>query len=566
MGKKERKILSESDSPGKATLYDSKSDKVFLQYANKQVPFSTASANSTLTSYSGPWTRAEVIHLLRRTTLGLKHSDVTTLLALSCSDAVDLLIDSVPSTAPDPPVNNYFNVQPDTTVLPERPWVLAPYGDGNINFQRQQSFKSWWISLMLNESLNIRERMTLFWHNHFATETNAIENARDIYNHHALLRSNALGNFRTLTSAVTTDIGMLRYLNGDKNTASSPDENYGRELQELFTLGTTNSPNYTQADVAAAAKVLTGWRIGSSGAVFDPTKHSTGDKQFSSFYGNAVIQYQAGADGGRETQALIDMIFGKIEVAKHICRAIYRFFVYYVIDVNVENTIIAPMANTLVANNYEIKPVMRQLLKSDHFFDALNRGCYIKTPLDFLIGSFKTFGVALPSTMTVENRYKVYNYFRNYAVILGQDPGDPPNVAGWPAFHQKPEYYQSWINSNTLPKRLIFTDVLLSNGFNAGGATFKIDSVAFAKQCTSPEDPNVLIDFFTEMLLAVPLSSSKKISLKSILLSNQSSDAYWSLAWMDYNNNPTVVNDGIVRTRLNPLLIEFTRMAEHQLA
>src|SRR6185369_6058924 len=107
------------------------------QYANKQLPLRTSSTNSTLAPYAGPWTRTEVIHLLRRTTFGLKNDDINTLLALSSGAAVDLLIDSVPSSAPDPPLNNYFNTFTDTTgVLPERTWVSADYGDGNINFQR----------------------------------------------------------------------------------------------------------------------------------------------------------------------------------------------------------------------------------------------------------------------------------------------------------------------------------------------------------------------------------------------------------------------------------------------
>lgn len=568
MGKKDKRSdLLTSDPAGSEPLYDYKADTVFRQYANKQLPLNTARTNSTLVPYAGPWTRAEAIHLLRRTTFGLKNSDILALLTLNAGKAVDLLIDSVPATAPDPPLNNYNSSTNDTTgVLPEQTWVNAAYGDGTINFQRIYSFKSWWFSLMLEEKLNIGEKMTLFWHNHFATESLSIDIARNVYNHNALLRKNALGNFKTLTKAITVDPGMLRYLNGDKNTANSPDENYGRELQELFTLGSGNSPNYTQADVAAAAKVLTGWRNNTFSSFFDPKQHSTTDKQFSSFYNNTIIKYQAGSDGALETDALIDMIFTKVEAAKHICRAFYRFFVYYSIDANVESTIIAPMAQTLISNNFEIKPVIRQLLKSAHFFDPLNQGCYIKTPLDFLVGTFKTFGVVVSTALKVETRYKVFNYMRNYGLILAQDLGDPPNVAGWPAFYQVPEFYQAWINSNTLPKRLIFTDSMLGNGINMSGTTLFIDAVAFAKQCSKPEDPNALVDFFVELLLALPLSATKKTSLKSILLSNQSTDGYWTIAWNDYLGISTAANENIVRSRLNPLLVEITRLAEHQLA
>jgi uncharacterized protein (DUF1800 family) len=559
MGKKER--------TGPASTSTLQVDEVFTQYANRELPLGVARTNSTLDPYTGPWTRKEVIHLLRRTTFGLRNSDIQNLLALSPEAAVNQLIDSIPAAPPDPPLNNYNAVANDTTgVLPGQTWVNADYGDGNINAQRMFSFKSWWMSLLLEEPMNMREKMVLFWHNHFATESQIISTARNIYNHNALLRQFALGNFKSLVKAITIDPGMLRYLNGDKNTASSPDENYGRELQELFTLGVGNNPNYTQADVTAAAKVLSGWRTNAFSSYFDPKQHSTADKQFSAFYNNTLIQYKPGSDGALETDALIDMIFSKVEAAKHICRKLYRFFVYYIIDDTIENTIISPLAQTLISGGFEIKPVMKQLLKSAHFFDPLNQGCYIKSPIDFLTGTFKTFGLQVPVASSVDVRYKAFNYVRNYGLILAQDLGDPPNVAGWPAFHQNPQYYQVWINSNTLPKRLIFTDSLLSNGINMGGTTIKIDAIAFAKQCPKPDDPDILLDFFIELLLAVPISTAKRGTLKSILLSNQVTNSYWTVAWGDYVLTPTTVNENIVRSRLNPLLLELTRMAEHQLA
>ena len=569
MGKKEKKSpVFAGDPPSSDTMYDYRSDKVFLQYSNQQLPFGTARTNSTLDAYAGPWTRTEVIHLLRRTMFGLRNTDINSLLALSPGSAVDLLIDSIPSVAPVPPLNNYNATYNDTTgVLPGQTWVNAEYGDGTLNFQRLYSFKSWWISLMIEEPLNMREKMVLFWHNHFATESLAIETARNVYNHNALLRQFAFGSFKDMVKAVTLDPGMLRYLNGDKNTANSPDENYGRELQELFTIGVGNNPNYTQDDVSAAAKVLTGWRINKFSTFFDPNQHSKVDKQFSAFYGNTVIKYASGNDGAFETDALIDMIFSKVEAAKHICRALYRFFVYYAIDTNVESAVISGLAQTLIANNFEMKPVVKQLLKSTHFFDPLNQGCYIKSPLDFLAGTFKTFGLQISTGLTVETRYKAFNFVRSYGQILAQDLGDPPNVAGWPAFHQYPEYYQAWINSNTLPKRLIFTDSLLgSGGVNMSGTVIKIDSVAFAAQCPNADDPDLLVNFFVELLLAVPLSATKKSNLKSILLSNQSTNSYWTTAWGSYIINPIPANDSIVRSRLNPLLLELTRLAEHQLA
>jgi uncharacterized protein (DUF1800 family) len=141
---------------------------------------------------------------------------------------------------------------------------------------------------MLNQERNLTEKMTLFWHNHFATQSYIYSDARYAYKHNALLRANAFGNFKALTRAVTTDPAMLNYLNGNTNTKNAPNENYGRELQELFTVGKYPTPWYTEDDVKAAAKALTGWKIDANAitSYFDDTKHDTTDKQFSSFYGN----------------------------------------------------------------------------------------------------------------------------------------------------------------------------------------------------------------------------------------------------------------------------------------
>ena len=176
---------------------------------------------------------------------------------------------------------------------------------------------------------------------------------------------------------------MLYYLNGYLNTNTSPDENYARELQELFTIGKENTPNYTEDDVKAAAKVLTGWRINTTTTLptvyFDSTKHHTSNKLFSSFYGNTTIAYQSGSNGALETDALMDMVFSKQqEVAKFICRKLYRFFIYYTIDNTVEANVITPLAQIFINNNWDIVPVLKTLYKSEHFFELNSKGCIIK--------------------------------------------------------------------------------------------------------------------------------------------------------------------------------------------
>lgn len=542
-------------------------DAAFKKYANKTIPKGLQRGTAYLTQYSGPWTDATVIHLLRRTTVGVKPADIQTLRGMTMGAAVDYLFSNAPVTPPAPPLNNYTtgSYTDPTGVLAGQTWIDAAYGDGTVNGKRRASLKSWWMGLILNQNLSILEKMTFFWHNHFATEISVMGDARYSYRHHAMLRANALGNFKTLVKNVTIDSGMLRYLNGYVNTKNAPDENYGRELQELFTVGKYNTPNYTEDDVKAAARVLTGWRIDAAtlSAYFDPARHSTGAKVFSSFYNGTSIAYQSGANGGLETDALINMIFAKSETANYICQKLYRYFVYYVIDANVQTNIIDPLAAQLIAANFDVVPVLKMLLKSEHFYDSLSQGCYIRTPLDYLAGTFRTFGITLPPTFTIENQYKIWAYLVTYAANNGLDLGEPPNVSGYPAWYQTPEYYELWINSNTYPKRLAFTDMMLAAGFTNGtGTAVKINVLAFA----NASDPDLLVDYCCSLLLGLDVSAAQKTAFKSILLSGQSSNHYWTDAWNAYKANPNAANSAIVKPRLTSLLLELTHLPEQQLS
>ncbi|MBS1771776.1 MAG: DUF1800 domain-containing protein [Bacteroidetes bacterium] len=541
-------------------------DEVYKKYANKTMPTGLGKTTSSLTPYTGAWTKTEVIHLLRRTTFGVKYADIQTLLGMTMTQAVDKLL-NVSTTPPAPPVNNYNGSYADPTVPLGQTWVNAPYDSGTSGY-RMYSLKSWWLGLMINQDLSILEKMTLFWHNHFSTEVFTMD-ARYSYRMCALLRANALGNFKSLVRKVTTEPAMLIYLNGYLNTKTAPDENYARELQELFTLGKGYTPIYSEDDVKAAAKVLTGWRINGTTLTgyFDSTKHDTTNKIFSSFYNGSIITGKTGTAGANEIDDLMTMIFSKNEAALYICRRLYRYFVYYSIDATTEANIIAPLASILVSNNFEIKPVMDTLLKSQHFYDMNNQGCYIRTPMDYLVGMFRTFNINIPTSFTVDKTYAVWNYIRSYGASLSLDLGDPPNVSGWPAFYQEPDYYEIWINSNTLPKRLTFSDMMLNSGFSAGtGTPIKIDVIAFADAYPNAWDPNLLIDYTVDLLFGIQMQASTKTSLKiGTLLTGQTSDYYWSNAWNAYKANPNTTNTNTVKTRLTSMLTELTRLAEHQL-
>ncbi len=553
-------------------------DLLFKRYSNHALPKGLAKAAGTLTPYSGSWTQAEVIHLLRRATFGVKPADIQTLLGMTPSAAVDYLFSNAPATAPAPPVNNYDSstYTDPTGIMPGQTWVNAAYGDGTVNSKRRFSLSSWWMGLILNQNLSILEKMTWFWHNHFATELSVIGDARIAYIHHTMLRAAALGNFKTLATLVTKDPGMLVYLNGRYNTASAPDENYGRELQELFTVSKYNNPNYIEADVKAAARVLTGWQLDTTttpiSSKFTSSRHDTTSKTFSSFYGNTVIAGQTGTAGANETDALINMIFTKAatQTANWICTKLYRFFVYYdtVTDPTVQANVINGLATTLISNGWNIVPVVKQLLKSQHFYDVNSRGCYIRTPLDFYAGLYRTFGITLPGSFDAPKTYAIWYAFRQYAADNGLDLGEPPNVSGFTAYYQDPQYYELWINSNTLPHRLEFIDLMLSTGFKGGtGTAIVIDVLTWANNYQYVDDPDKLTQYCSDMLLGIDIAQTHKDSLKqSILLSGQTSNYYWTQAWQAYKTTPNATNTAIVKTRITSLLKEIMHLAEHQLA
>lgn len=545
-------------------------DLIYSKYANKELPRGLSKTTGTLAKYAGQWTDNEIIHLLRRTMFGVKYEDVLALRAMTMEQAVDELLS--PQTTPAPPVNNYNTAtySDPTGVQLDDTWVNAPYGDSTVNNYRLLSTTNWWIGNMIYQpQRRVTEKMVFFWHNHFATEYPTVGFAHMLYHHHMILRNNALGNFKTMVTQVTKDPAMLRYLNGYLNTKTAPDENYARELFELFTLGKNYKPIYTEDDIKEAAKILTGWRYNTStwASVFNANLHDTSNKTFSSFFAGKTITGKTGTAGAQETDELIDMIFTKQEVAKFIVRKLYRFFVYYDIDTTTEYNIIIPLAQMMMNTNWQIKPVLEALLKSEHFYDMLSMDCVIRTPIDYVVGTFRTFDIQLPGAWRSDNEYKIYNYLRSYMSQLGCEPNLPPNVAGWPAFYQEPDYYQKWINSTTMPRRMQFMDMMLGSGFSAGtGTAIKIDPMHLAKKFYSPGDPNLLIDFFCDLLLGIGLSQTMKSNLKTItLLSGQTQDYYWSNAWSAYIANPNTTNTNIVRTRLVSLLTELTHLAEHNL-
>jgi uncharacterized protein (DUF1800 family) len=530
-----------------------------------------------LTPYSGTWGPTQRLHLLRRTLFGVNKADIAASSSISMTDMVTSLL-NVPTAAPTPPLVDYTpNIVSATVPSSDtagQTWVNN-ISEGVNNGFRQNSLRGWWMGLMLNQDRNIREKMTLFWHNHIPTDIGSVVGEPIYsYRYNAALRQYCLGNFKNLVRDMTLQPAMLVYLSGQSNTSTAPNENYGRELQELFCIGKDLLPSYTEADVQAAAQVLTGWQIDTAtptvdpkiptyAAKFNPLRHKSTNKTFSSFYNNRVITGRSDANAGiNELNDLLDMIFAHPEVARFVVRKIYRFFVYYKIDATVEANVIVPLADLFRSGGYEIKPVMQALFTSQHFYDmAAANSAVIKSPIDHNLSLARTFGLVMPTD--IPTLYKCFRYFNDEANKQGQYVGNPPNVAGWAAYYQTPSFHELWISAETLRRKKEYCDKLLTSNVNG----MKIDVLAFTATLDNPSDPILLIEEAFSLLHPLPADASVKTTLKAILLSGQASDYYWTTAWLNYVGAPTnTTYANTARTRLQTLYQAITNMAEFHLS
>ncbi|MEQ9290584.1 MAG: DUF1800 domain-containing protein [Cyclobacteriaceae bacterium] len=549
-------------------LSSSLSKEAFSQTKNRAL-------TAGLTTYAGSWEKADALHLLRRTLFGVKKSELDQFASLSFEEAVTAILNV--STTPNPPVNNYNNAAEgveDPGVPFGDTWIEAPYGF-DYEGQRVGSLKTWLIGNMINQEANITEKLILFWHNLLVTESWGIFIGRVSYQYFKVIRDHAFGNFKELIKQITIDPAMLYYLNGNSNVKESPDENYARELQELFCLGKGPNSQYTEGDVQAAARVLTGWAVkwqdvldgGLVAPVFRPWNHDTSSKQFSSFYGDRLITGKTGDAGADELDELLDMIFDNNEVAFYICRRLYNFFVYSEIDEATEANVIKPLATIFRDNNYEIRPVLEALFRSEHFFDAQNRGVMLKNPADHLVGAWRTLEMQYDDPSDLHMVHKTHASMLWSMAGMGMEMADPPSVAGWPAYYQAPQFDKSWITTDTISSRALRIDSMIFWGFwVTPELQIKADLIGFIGQFTTPELPGPMLEEAAGLLLGLTLSDEAIGRLKAILLSGQSTDSYWTAAWYDHINDPT--NEEyrlIIENRLKPTFQSMLQMGEFQL-
>ncbi|MEP7322199.1 MAG: DUF1800 family protein [Saprospiraceae bacterium] len=516
----------------------------------------------------GPLEPLSLNHLLRRSLYGIKKNDVLFYQNKSI-DQVFVNLLSIPSP-PSPPLVNYTNG--DDIIEPKvndgDTWINEPWDD-NVEYYRLLSLKTWWMDLMLHDQ-TIFEKMVLFWHNHIPVEMVGVFHGRQAYDYLMTIRKYALGNFKEMIKALTIDPMMLFYLNGNSNEKYAPDENYGRELQELFCIGKGPDSKYTEDDVKSAARVLTGWKTDfqKPKTAFFPSAHDTDDKKFSAFYNSKIIKGRTGMDGGRvELDELIDMIVENPECSKFVCRKLYRFFVYPEVSDWAEVNIIGPLATLFKSNNYEILPVLKSLLSSSHFFDPLLRMSMIKSPMDYSIGLNRHFEMNFPQqTNLFKAKFQAQTVMYYFLTNFQQDIGDPPNVSGWPAYYQYPQYDKSWISTHTIHQRGVHSEMLVWYGYQMFEEVARIDWIKYTATYDNPSDPNALINDVLYNLFNTVIASEIKTHLKTILLSGQMSDFYWTGAWNEWKANPNnEMTRNTVEIRLKLFYQYILQMDEFQL-
>ncbi len=523
-----------------------------------------------LEPYTGPWGYEQAAHLLRRCTFGPTYEHMKQAAADGLDTTIETLFAELP--LPEPPLNYYYEEDPNVPI--GEPWIDAPYTSDNASrLYRRRSLYGWTVGQILNEGISLREKMVLFWNNHFAISE--VNDPKYMLQYTNVYRTYAWGNFRDLVKEMTINPAMLRFLNGNQNTKNAPNENYARELLELFTIGKGplagpgDYTNYTEQDVVAMAKVLTGWRDQgyysenpdvTIGAFFRPNQHDTSAKQLSPRFDNTIINDL----GENEYSHLIDVIFGKAEVARFISRKLYRWFVYYDIDDEAENEVIEPMAQLIIDNDYEIRPALEALLRSNHFFDILNVGPMIKNPIDFAYSLFKQLHVEIPEELGA--KYLTWLRIMNLVNLMEMDYFTPPSVSGWKAYYQEPLFYRTWINATTLQVRMGFTGRLASNGYAFDGNRIVIKPLEFIETLDNPALINNLLEELVKILFPQPITDSQMAALKEFVIPGLP-DFEWNVEYSEYLANPDDSDLAeAIETKLKSLFNAMLTMPEFYLS
>lgn len=537
---------------------------------------------ASLTPLQGALGTRRAAHLLRRTSYRYSKTRIDQMATQSADTALDALLTLYPLQLDQP-------VYSDSNDTPPVAWVNPPgtaLPSGTQDFMMRPYLRGWWVNEALHDQ-GIGHKMSMFFHQYMATSIVGTGLTAMYFDYLALLRWGALGNFKKLAAKLILDNTMLRYLNNNENTKDNPNENFAREYFELFTIGkgpqvsAGNYTNYTEDDIVAAARVLTGIRAQGNRTNTDLetgiprgtvlfTQHDTGSKVFSSSFQGTVIAGATNAAGvATELSAFVNMIFAQPETAKNLCRRLYRYFIHRDISDEIENDIIALLANTLIANDFEIKPALRQLLASEHFFDADDSdaadeivGGMIKSPLELALQSISFFDIAIPDPMTQPLTH--YRAFYDQAVLNRMFGAAnlplflPSDVAGYPGLYANPDFSRQWFNSSTIIARYKVPAMLLTGTRQFGGGNpnisigVKLNIAPWVKNSgffSDPEDPFALVQELLTYMIPEDIDSARFNYFYNDVFLNQLPPADWTYEWQNYltTNDATEVTIALER-------------------
>ncbi|MCB0663319.1 MAG: DUF1800 domain-containing protein [Saprospiraceae bacterium] len=447
---------------------------------------------------SKPWSAERVIHLHRRVGFGASFQDVESALTKSPAQHVNDLFDGMKSK-PLPGDPYWAN------------WTWLDYDDDNDLFNdHYETVIEDWVKAMASGDL--RSKIALFWHNHFVTEWETYTCTNYQWSYFKLLMQYAIGNFREFVEKMGKNAAMLVYLNGNQNRKNEPNENYARELMELFTMGEGNG--YTQADIPEVAKALTGYYANMYDCLpsgFDADDFNNGAKNV------------FGQIGNWNYDDVHELIFTRKadQVAHYICTKIYKHFVYQQVD---EQVVLA-LATTFKDNNWDLEPVFRQLFQSEHFFEQDFIGAHIKSPVEVFVTTVKTAGLDVVEDLDVGFAGSV-SYWSS---LLGQELFEPVDVAGWPGHH-------AWLNENTLTNRWSLSGDLLYRYFaDSESARTKLQALAVDLANPVINDPVIITEaicnHFLSRTLEGDLLATAVQYFKGDIPENYYDDGSWNLYW-----------------------------------
>lgn len=365
-------------------------------------------------------------HLLRRAGFGGTSAEVAALAPLDLTAIVDQLLDFTVNPADTPP---------------------ASLGDPNVgDWQQAVDLQKWWLDRMRTAPAPLQEKLTFFWHGHFATSQDKVGRAKDMYDQNHLFRTEGLGSFETLVQHTSLQVAMLVYLDNDPNYKGSPNENFARELMELFTLGVNQ---YTQADIVAAARAWTGHNVDDSATPrvsrFYPERHDTDPKTFMGTTRNW--------DGPEIITRILTVEPQRSIAARFVARKLWTFFAYP----NPGAAVLDALTNAFVGSNLDVRTVLRTMFLRPEFYSTTARHGLVRSPVEWVVACLKATGLTADATNP-----------QWWMDSMGQELFFPPNVAGW-----KNNAY--WLNSTALWSRADFARNLT---WKAHAASFLLEIIA----------------------------------------------------------------------------------------